>query len=272
MGEIYNRRFEYEKALSIFKDALFKAECIEYKNGIVEGLSYIGILQLKLSNYKEVFKNLNLVEKYIERNKSSIENIHQYYLLKGEILIEVGLLKEAKEYLTKALKAYEKEENLLKLKIKEFLVFIKLIDEYGEINLEEYIEYIKSIASNYKNYSNKVDYIFSCAIILYDQGYIKYALRLVDYIYQDNWISSSDRVKLKEMYFKGLMFKGDQKLAFLYETLKLVEQVNMRKVQCRIYIRLGDYFNEAGQYNFAAYYYFEACEIIRDITEEIPSQ
>ncbi|WP_242846395.1 diguanylate cyclase [Clostridium botulinum] len=264
LGQIYSERFQYEKALNIFEKALNKAKYIEYVNGIFNSISFIAILQLKLSNYEEAFKYYKIAEKYIKDNKDSLNNIYKYCLLQGTFLFNLGDLKKTKQYVIKALDIYDEEKSLLRWKAEEILIFIKLVQEHEKINLNKYIYRIKRISNRYKNHLNKLNFIYSVSIIIHELGYKNYAIKLFNYTLTDSWSSINDRIKLKELYFRGISGKGDRKLTFLYEALKLAKKLKDSIIECRIYIKLGDYYyNE--EYSFSAYYYLESCEIIRKL-------
>ena len=81
-----------------------------------------------------------------------------------------------------------------------------------------------------------------------------------------------EMVNIKKLYLEGLIGKDKNKIESLMLALDLSKKVKNKYFQWKICSAIGDYYFSQLDYFYAVNYYFEACEIIKDCTMQLPEQ
>lgn len=274
LGENYIIRFQYEKSLNIFMKCLKIAKSINDKKSILYSLIYISSIYIKFSDYDKAYKYYVLSEKYFKnyKEKNKDRDIVEYYRIKGEILLNLGFLKESQYNTQKALEIYGGKESILKLKSQIKLIFVKLLSKEEFFPIWKYNESIKKLSGKYKDSSNSINAVYDGCIVLYKAGYIKESFELFYSFRQNTCEDLNERIKIKQMYLIMVFNYEKNNLRFLNKILEMSQSLNDKNIECDLCYRIGEYYYLNEKYDIASYNYFKSCEIISSIIDQLPEQ
>lgn len=268
LASTYNYCMEYDTALRYFKEALEKSKEIEFEGNIFYCYSNIALLYLKFYNYKKAYENLFLAQKEYEKHPfQGKDELGVFYQAGGEVYFELGDIEKADYFIKKALELYSNDD----VKVRwECQVLEKLIDiriRRCDINIYDEIE---AIVEKFTFIDNKLNTIYTLCNSLYENGYYSEAKKLFDkgskFEYQSN------RTKAKKMYVSAILNNEMEKLEVLCKGLEIAKENKDKKLSYKMCCAIGDYYLFKKGYFYAVNYYFEACDIIKGFTLQVPEE
>lgn len=272
LATCYCDKFEYDSSLKYFKDVLEKSKDMEFESNIFYIYNYISYVSLKMGNNKEAHEYYLLAQKELEQYPIQGKDISIYYQMGAELYYGIGNIDAAYDLIKKALEIYNNngttQDNNSRLLL--FILEIHRLERIDDVN--ESIQYIKAVIHEHKNNVNKANELYEICIALYEKGYVYEATNL----FEAHPFKSEDilveMVTIKKLYLEGLIYSDKKKIDSLVLALDLSKKVKNKFFQWRICSAIGDYYFMQQDYFYAVNYYFEACEIIKDCTLQLPEQ
>ncbi|MBU3129379.1 diguanylate cyclase [Clostridium tagluense] len=268
----YCDKFDYDAALKYFKDILVKSKNIELEGNIFYTYNYLSYVSLKMGNNKEAYEYHLLAQKELEQYPIQGKDISLYYQMGAEIYFGIGDIKAAYDLIKKALEIYNNDGTTQDGNSKLLLFVLEIYKTEGIEDLKKRIEYVKAIIQGYKNNTNKINGLYEVCIVLFEKGYEEEATNLFEIHSASELDSLVDIVNIKKLYLEGLICKDKDKIDSLILALDLSKKIKNKFFQWKICSAIGDYYFSQVDYFYAVNYYFEACEIIKDCTLQLPEQ
>ncbi|MBU3190513.1 diguanylate cyclase [Clostridium bowmanii] len=272
LATCYCDKFDYNAALKYFKDVLEKSKNMEFESNIFYIYNYISYVSLKMGNNKEAHEYYLLAQKELEQYPIQGKDISIYYQMGAELYYGIGNIEQAYDLIKKALDIYNNngttQDNNSRL-----LFFILEINRLERVeDVTESIQNIKLVIHEHKNKVNKANALYEICIALYENGYVHEATDL----FETHSFKSEDIlvevVNIKRLYLEGLIYSDKRSIDSLMLALDLSKKVKNKFFQWRICSAIGDYYFTQQDYFYAVNYYFEACEIIKDCTLQLPKR
>ncbi|MGV8980827.1 diguanylate cyclase [Clostridium sp.] len=272
LATCYCDKFDYNAALNYFKDVLEKSKDMEFESNIFYIYNYISYVSLKMGNNKEAHEYYLLAQKELEQFPIQGKDISIYYQMGAELYYGIGNIDKAYDLIKKALDIYNNngttQDNNSRL-----LLFILEINRLGRIeDITGNIQNIKAIIHEHKNNVTKANALFEICIALYEKGYVYEATNLFEIHPFKSEDVLVEMVNIKRLYLEGLIYSDKRKIDSLVLALDLSKKAKNKFFQWRICSAIGDYYFTKQDYFYAVNYYFEACEIIKDCTLQLPEQ
>lgn len=261
--------FEYNDALQYFKVALEKSKKIEYEALTFYLYNYLSFISCKMGNNKEAFEYYSLAKKELEQYPIHGKYISVFYQMSAELYCALGDNSVSYGLIKKALHIYNNDGTTQDNDSKLLLLILKI---NKAINLKDIFKNSKKIKDCYINDTNKINSIFEICISLYEKGHTEEATTLFHQEKLHKFNELVDVVKVKGLYLKGLTSMGKNKLKNLMLALDLCKKIKNKSLQWKICTAIGDYYLAKINYFYAVNYYFEACEIIKDCTLQLPEE
>ncbi|MGH4123957.1 MAG: protein kinase domain-containing protein [Clostridium sp.] len=272
LATCYCDKFEYDVALKYFKDVLEKSKNIELEGNIFYTYNYLSYVSLKMGNNKEAYEYHLLAQKELEQYPIQGKEISLYYQMGAELCFGIGDIKAAYDLIKKALEIYNNDGTTQGDNSKLLLFVLEIYKSEKIEDLKKRIEYVKTIIHGYKNNTNKINALYEICIVLFEKGYVEEAINLFDVHSSSEFDSLVDIVNIKKLYLKGLIYKDKNKINNLMIALDLSKKIKNKFFQWKICSAIGDYYFMKLDYFYAVNYYFEACEIIKDSTLQLPEE
>lgn len=268
LASTHNYFMEYEIALRYFKEALKKSKEIEFEGNIFYCYSNIASLYLKFYDYKKAYENFLMAQKEYEKYPfQRKDELGVFYQVGGEVYFELGDIEKADYFVKKALELYNNDD----VKVRwECQVLEKLIDikiRRFSINMCNEID---AIIERFSFTDNKLDIIYSICDSLYESGYYSEAKRLFDK--GSNLKYQCNRIRAKKIYISAILNNEKEMLDTLCIGLDLSKENKDKKLIYKICCAIGDYYLLKKSYFCAVNYYFEACDLIKGFTHQIPDE
>ena len=268
----YSDKFEYDVALKYFKDALEKSKNIEFESNIFYTYNYLSFVSLKIGNNKEAYEYYLLAQKELEQYPIQGKDISLYYQMGAEFYYGVGNIDEAYDLIKKALEIYNDDATTQDNDSKLLLLILEIHKWENIDNINKKIQHVKTITHGNKNNTNKINELYEICIALYEKGYVEEATQLFEiHSFRKDEILV-EMVNIKRLYLEGLMCIDANKIESLMLALDLSKKIKNKFFQWRICSAIGDCYLSKGDYFYAVNYFFEACEIIKDCTMQLPEK
>ena len=272
LATCYSDMFEYDVALKYFKDVLEKSKSMEFESNIFYIYNYLSYVSLKMGNNKDAQDYYLLAQKELEQYPIQGKDISIYYQMGAELYHGIGNIDVASDLIKKALAIYNNngttQDNDSKLLL--FILEINRLERLEDIN--ESIQNIKIVIQDHKNNTNKANALYEICIALHEKEYVEEATNLFKFHSFKNEDVVVDMVKIKKLYLEGLIYSDEKKIDSYMLALELSKKTKNKFFQWRICSAIGDYYFSQLDYFYAVNYYFEACEIIKDCTLQLPEQ
>lgn len=262
--------WNYKLSSQFYKEALEKANGIEYEKYIFYCYNYLCSISLKLTDYKAAYKYYLLAKKEQEDYPVRGKEIVLYYHIVSLLLYTFGDIENAEKFALKVFSIYDNDNSKEDLDNKILLKHIELYKIISAKYTEEIINEIYEIIEKYTAQANKINTLFDTSIILYENGYKKLALEVFLKADKITYDYNLDRINSKKLYLKGILTNSTSKLKHLHSALEIAAKENQLKLYWKICTSIGDYYLSKGNYFYATNYYFEACEVIKNLTLQIP--
>ncbi|MBZ9686544.1 diguanylate cyclase [Clostridium estertheticum] len=264
--------FDYDAAFKYFKDVLEKSKNIEFESNIFYTYNYLSFISLKMGNNKEAYEYHLLAQVELEQYPIQGKDISLYYQMRAELYLGIGDIDSAYDLIKKALEIYNNDgttqDNNSKL-----LLFILEIHRSERIeDIKKNIEHVETIIYGHKNNTNKINALYEICIVLFEKGYVEEATNLFEIHSSSDVEILVELVNIKRLYLEGLISKDKNKIESLMLALDLSKKVKNKFFQWKICSTIGDYYFSQVDYFYAVNYYFEACEIIKDCTLQLPER
>jgi len=268
----YSDNFHYNTAFKYFSDVLEKSKNIELEGNIFYIYNYLSYVSLKMGNNKKAHENYLLAQSELEQYPVQGKDISLYYQMGAEFYYGIGSIDEAYNLINKAIEIYNNDETIKDndSKLLLFIIEIQRAENLDDINKR--IQDTKIMIDGYKSNINKINALYEFCIVLYEKGYMQQAANFFESDDLSKAEISVDVVKLKGLYLKGIIYKDKNKINNLMEALDLSKKAKNKLFQWKICSAIGDYYFSREDYFYAVNYYFEACEIIKDCTMQLPEQ
>ena len=270
LATCYCDNFDYNSALKYFKDVLEKSKNIELEGNIFYSYNYLSYVSLKIGNNKEAYEYYLLAQKELEQYPIQGKDISIYYEMGAELYYGIGNIEVSYKLIKKALKIYNNNGTIQDNNSKLLLCILEIHKLEKIEDIEEKIHHIKVMIHGQKNNINKINALYEICIALYEKGYVQQAANLFEVHSFSEEDILIELVNIKRLYLEGLINKDKPESLML--ALDLSKKVKNKFLQWRICSAIGDYYFSQVDYFYAVNYYFEACEIIKDCTMQLPEQ
>ena len=268
----YSDKFDYDAALRYFKDVLEKSKNMEFESNIFYICNYLSYISLKVGNNKDAAEYYSLAQRELEQYPIQGKEISLHYQMGAEFYYGIGDINEAYTLIKKALKIYNNDGTTQDSNSKLLLFILEIHRSQRIEDIKKSIQYIKSIIHGYKNNVSKINALYEICMVLYEKGYVEEATNLFEIHSFSKEYISVEMINIKRLYLEGLIYKDKEKIESLMLALDLSKRAKNKFFQWRICSAIGDYYFSQMDYFYAVNYYFEACEIIKDSTMQLPEQ
>lgn len=264
--------FQYDAAYKYFKDVLEKSKSVGLEGITYFTYNYLSYVSLKMGNNKEAYEYHLLVQRELEQFPIQGKDISLFYQMAAELNYAIGNTDKAYDLNKKTIDICNNDGTIQDSDSKLLLFILEIQRSKDLDDINERIQHVNIMMDSYKNDINKINVLYEICIVLYEKGYIQQATNLFEMDYLDKTDISVEAIKLKGLYLKGLIYKDKIKISNLMEALGLCKRVKNKIFQWRICNAIGDYYFSQQDYFYAVNYHFEACEIIKDCTMQLPEE
>ena len=268
----YSDNFDYGNAWKYFIDMLEKSKTMEFESNIFYIYNYLSYVSLKMGNNKDAHEYYLLAQKELKQYPVQGKGISLHYQMGAELNYGIGNIHEAYDLINKALEIYDNDGTIQDDNSKLLLFILEIHRSERIEDIKESIQNIKRMIHGYKNNTNKINALYEICIVLYEKGYVDEATNLFDIHSFSKDDILAPLVNIKRLYLEGLIYKDKRKIDSLMLALDLCKRLKNKFFQWRICSAIGDYYFSQLDYFYAVNYYFEACEIIKDCTMQLPEQ
>jgi len=270
LATCYCDNFDYNSALKYFKDVLEKSKSVELEGNIFYSYNYLSYVSLKMGNNKEAHEYYLLAQKELELYPIQGKDISIYYEMAAEFNCGIGNNEVSYGLIKKALKIFRNngtiQDNNSKLLL--YILEIQIWETPEDINKK--ILNIKTLIHSQKNDINKINSLYEICIAMHEKGYVEEAIDLFELHSSREDDIFVELVNIKRLYLQGLLYNDKNKIENLMLALDLSKKIKNKFFQWRICSAIGDYYFSKEDYFYAINYYFEACELIKDCTMQLP--
>jgi tetratricopeptide (TPR) repeat protein len=131
---------------------------------------------------------------------------------------------------------------------------------------------LRDISRKYKLYIERVNILYNLIFISLKTGNIDMLEELQKETDEISKRVSSQKVTARKMYLDGITAGGGDSLLLYDSALEIAKSEKMKDTEWNIYNSTGDCYFEKGRYYDSTRYYFEACEIIKNCTLQVPEE
>lgn len=267
IGCVYYSNWQYEEALIWFKDALAKAEKHYFEGIVFYSYLYLSNLYLLLSDYKNAYKFFESANRELLEHPDQGRALADYYRMGASLLYQFGEIQAARSFIKKALEKHSSDESVLKLSCEVINYHIELTSANDEQQVRSIIDDIEKVAAGFAKKENKLNVIYDTAIVAYEKGYSDIARHVLGWIKDE---VKEQRIELKKYYIEGALSRRTDSISLLNNALDVAVKLKDKTMQWKIYSSIGDYYSNKKNYFYAVNFYFDACEVIRDMVLSIP--
>lgn len=268
LASSYCYEFDYDTALQYFLESLEKSKKIDYEGNIFYSYNYLCFVYVKLENYKEAYKYFKLAQKELEDYPDQGKEVGTYYQMGAELLYALGDEKEAKEYIEMALNIFKEQDSLAKWDCEVLLEYIKLQNLNSKMEICESTKRIENLLGNYKSSNIRKNILYDAAMILIDKGYYEEASYLFYYEDEASYGIKPSILELKKGYLDVALSKEDDP-SLLKSLLNKSKEDKNKNIYWKICYNLGDYYLAKKNYFYSVNFYFEAAEVIKNLTLQL---
>ena len=269
LASCYFEKFNYDDALKFFKEALRKSKKIEYEALVFFIYNYLSYVLLRKGDFIESYEYYSLAKKELEQYPEQGRTIVAYYEMGAELYLRIGDIDTSYELIKKAIEICNNDDSNQDKDCKLFLNYLEIIKAKNIDSVKEIIENIKVLKDTYINNLRKCKIVYDLSILLHERGYKAEAIKLLEENSLNEVQLEVEIIKAEALYLKGLI---NNSLEDLNEALNIAEKVKNKELQWKINTAIGDCYFTKEDYFYAANYYFEACEIIRKTTLQLPDE
>lgn len=270
LAHSYFSVWNYKLSNQFYKEALEKATGIEYEKYIFYCYNYLCSISLKLTKYKTAYEYYLLAEKEQKDYPVRGKEIVLYYNIVSMLLFSFGDIENAEKFVLKSINIYNNDESKEDLDNKIRLKHLKLFKKSSPKFIEQIVNEIYEIIEKYTSATNKINTLFDTAIILYENNYKSLAIIVFETAKKIKYENTLDRINSKAFFLNAVLYNTSNTLKFLYSALEITNRENQLLLYWKVCNATGDYYLSRGNYFYAINYYFQACEIIKNLALQIP--
>lgn len=269
---IYITKFKFELAYKYFKEALDKALKIDSEGNIFYCYILLSKVCIELNNYTEAYDYHLLSKNELENHPNQGRDIGEYYKCAAEVYYAFGEFQKSQEYAMEAIKFYENEKSVLSVNSKIIFEYLNISLKNKEIHIKDVTENIISLSKKITTPENKINVLCTAVILLCENTQVEYAEKLFELARKTIIEPIPDIVYARYMYALGLLSSGKEKLKVLLSGLEIAKKVKHKNLIQGISIAIGDCYFSENNYFYAANYYIEACETIKELVAAVPKE
>jgi diguanylate cyclase (GGDEF)-like protein len=264
--------FNYDAALKYLKDVLVKSRNMGLEGNIFYTYNYLTYVTLKMGNIKEAYEYYLLAQEELKQYPIQGKDISLFYQMGAELYYGIGNIDEACLLVKKAIEICNDDGTTQDNNSKLLLFILEIQKSKNLDDINECIQRMNVLMDRYKNNIDKVNVLYEICIVLCEKGYIEKATNLFETDNLNKEEISAEVIKLKDLYLKGLIYKDKTKINNLLGALDSCKKMKNKLFQWRICNAIGDFYFSQKDYFYAVNYHFEACEIIKDCTMQLPEE
>lgn len=271
MAEIYYTKFKFQDAYNYFKLALEMSVKIDSENSVFYCYNVLSKVSIELNNYEEAYQYNLLSDKELINFPEQGRDIGEHYRCKAELFYLYGSFEEAEKFIRKAINFFKKEDSVINLLSVIQLQYIN-IRRKDLTNYNTYIKKIINMSLRFVTPESRIKVLCTGAILLLEKGDEFGARKLIEEASKSVIGPITEVVNAQYLYSLGLLSKGNDGLKKLLMSLEIAQKVKNRELIQSISKAIGDYYFSQKNYFYAANYYIEACEMIKDLVYQIPKE
>lgn len=273
IADCYYDMEEFHKSLQYHKSSLELSKRIGFEAQIFSSYVYLCKVSLKLYEYRNAYEYFmsaaDEFEKYPVQRKGFMG---EFYRIGGELFYAFGDMDKAEEYALSAYEIYKNDEFVNKWHTEILLQFINISKTRDKYSINECVKKIRNINSKYASDIEKINNLYMLGCISKENGDLNLAHELFEEANKMYGKVNSPSVRIKNLYIKSFFEKDVTKVKYLEEALQLAKREGLKKYEICIFNSLGDFYFMQNEYYNAIKYYFEACEIIKKLTMQLPEE
>ncbi|KRQ87260.1 Diguanylate cyclase DosC [Caloramator mitchellensis] len=270
IASIYYLRFDYEKSLKYFLEALAISESLEFEVYVFYIYCYLIGVYLRLgqvkSSYDYYLKTKEEIEKY--PNQGKYESL--YYYFSGELFYYLGDFERAKSNLERVVEIYNQDYIKTKWDAEILIEIINIKMFREEKILKSAITKILDISANYQNKFEKLNIYYNLLINCHkiaDENTKNLILNLIN----NNDLNDVPKIiRIKLDYLKHVLKVNKGQLKQIELLLKESKENRLKQLYWRLSVLLGDTYYDEGNIFMALNHYANAIQQISSIVSEIP--
>lgn len=273
IGNVYITCLNYMQALNCYENMINKIKIMRDQllvNSFYNSLSYA---YLKVYEYKKSYDYF-MLQSYDEslKNKEHQMNLGAFYTNIAEMYYEFGDFKTSSEYTKKAIELLRQREDLTRT-----CMLINNCIKVLQGNVDK--EALQKCFDNTINIANRIEILDEGVNLLCEYAITLVIANQIDEVKAiendieamiKNKIIKVNLVMAKILYLRSICLNGKEKEDVLNEALSLAK--NEKKLEELILVELGDYYFTKKNYAKALSSYLAACDIIKNLTNQLPEQ
>lgn len=268
----YFDNFDYELSLNYFKNSLEESIRTEYESNIFYCYNYISSNYLRLDNYKKAFEYYILAKNEFEKYPNQGRDLGAYYQIIADLFYNIGNYEYAGEMICKSLEVYSSNDSKLQWDSQILVELIAIAEKDTTVAIDKRVQNIKRIIRKYSISLNKYDILLNSAIALIEKNYINYARNLIEEFLPSTEDWSFNKLNAKKLYVTALLNNGRTRFELLNKAKDFAKEGRQYTLYRKICEALGDYYIKNKNYFYAVNYYFEACEIVKKLCNQLPNE
>lgn len=267
LGESYFYDLKYDLAYEYFQKALEKAKKSESERDTLYCYNLLTSICLKLNNYKEAYNYHKLSSQEIKLYPLYGKDLLMHKQIYAELLYSFGQMDGAYSAIKEALETSSEDVSKQKFDGESLKCLINLSKGIDDI------KNLQKILNNYSNNLDKTNVLFDACIIHCMNNNKSAVINLLKSYIDYAEVKEIQRIKLKHLFIEGVIaIDSLKKVDFLNSALELSKSLNSYEIHWKVCTILGDYYFEKENFFYAVNYYFEACEIVKKLTLQLPEK
>lgn len=272
LGCAYYNDCNYELAFQYFTEAVEKGKAIEFEGNVFYCYNYLTSINLKLGNYSQAYEYHMSATKELEEYPEHGVDIGAYYQFSAELFYTFGDFERAEDFIQKALDIYKDNEFIPKWDSEILYEYIIMRKNNSETQVLESAARIRTIIVNFKSQLKILEVLCDTAIVLYQYSFIHSACEVLEDIKAIKVSSRPSKIEEKILFLKGALGNNGNTSKLLNSALEIAKRKRDKELHYKICCALGDCYLYKKDYFFAVNYYFEASEIIKNLSLQLPEE
>lgn len=272
LGDCYSYLLDYRQSYKYFKQALEVALKSEYEDNIYYCYTYLINTCLNLGLYKEAWEYYNLDTKYIQEHNIRDCDMDIHFQVCAVLYYVLFDMDNAEIMVKKAIEAYGNSQSIQSLECKLLYHFINIYKDNSIYSINENLQTIDRLIDSYSFDIGKINAAYDTAILLIDVGAKELLGKYVKLAEETISNKLHKKIEAKRLYIKGIIDDSDKKLEYLKAALRICNEEDMAVLKYKVFTEIGEYYLKNDNKYYAVNYYFEACEIIKKLTHDLPKE
>lgn len=261
------------EALEHYKNSLELSKKLNFESSIFLNYIYLCSTYTKIYKYKEAYEYFKLAKKELENYPQQQKwFILDYNRIAANLFYTFGEYEAAEEYIKKALEASENEDFKPRWDCEIIANNIKIMKCSEKSDIEGIIKETREISRKYKIYNERINTIHNLILISRTVGNDSLTKELTGEVNELYKRFSTNSITVMEKYIKGIFSKEKESIKYFEDALELSKKEKLNELEWCLHDSIGSYWFNKKQYFESIRYYFEACEILKKITYQIPEE